>query len=454
MNGGILSARRRAGRLNINNNMRFVHARIITMDGKKRIFDDGFFEFENGKIIAVGDMDSLVEDVKGDSRDLKGAIVMPGLINTHSHVPMVMFRGLADDISLKDWLEKNIWPAEKAMVDENFVRWGARLGMMEMLRTGTVCFADMYFYEQTIAEEIEKVGMRGVVGYSNIDFATVEAENSIKGLKISEKLIEDWKGHDRIKTMVCSHSPYSCSVDLLEKTNALSEKYQVPHMIHLAETSGEASMIEGNFAGESPVMWLEEKGVLNDRVIAAHMVWLDDKDIELVKSRGVKVSHNISSNLKLASGIAPIQKYLENGIVVGLGTDGAASNNMLNMFAEMRLAALVHKGVGHDPLTVSAYDVLSMATIDGARVLGVDDVTGSLEEGKSADFIVLDNNAVSYVPSYNVVSQTVYSSTGTEVKEVYVAGTCLFDSGKFPTIDAEEVFEEVKRLSSKVRGIF
>ncbi len=431
--------------------MRYIHARIITMDSEKRVFDDGYIDVEKGTIVAVGPMNTLPEALRKDARNLEGAIIMPGLINTHTHIPMVLFRGLADDLPLKQWLEHYIWPMEGAMVNEEFVRYGALLGMMEMLRTGTTCFADMYFFEQRIAEETDKAGMRAALGYSNIDFPTPEASHHEEGITITEELLRQWKDHSRIKPVVCTHAPYTCSSSLFAKTEELAELYDTAHMIHIAETKIESTLIASNTKKLSPVQWMEQHGFLNKRVLAAHAVWLDETDIAIMQERGVKVSHNISSNCKLGSGIADIQRYRESGITVSLGTDGAASNNMLNMFAEMRLAALVHKGVNLDPLAVTAYETIEMATINGARSLGIDSITGSLEVGKSADFIISDTRAVSLTPLYNPVSHVVYASTGAEVAEVYVEGKCLYERGTYHTIDAEKVLKEATRLSHIIK---
>lgn len=431
--------------------MRYIHARIITMDQEKRVFDDGYIDIENGTIVAVGPMTALPDALRKDARDMNGAIIMPGLINTHTHISMVLFRGLADDLPLKQWLEQYIWPMESAMVNEEFVRYGALLGMMEMLRTGTTCFADMYFYEQRIADEVEKAGMRAALGYSNIDFPTPEASHHEEGIRISEDLLQQWKGHHRIKPIVCTHAPYTCSPSLFAKIGELAALYDTAHMVHIAETKIERTLIASNTKKLSPVQWMEQHGFLNERILAAHAVWLDESDIYTMKSRNVKVSHNISSNCKLGSGIADIQRYTDEGITVSLGTDGAASNNMLNMFAEMRLAALVHKGVRLDPLAVPAYQAIEMATINGARALGIESITGSLEVGKSADFIVSDTNAVSLTPLYNPVSHVVYASTGAEVAEVYVEGKCLYERGIYHTIDAEKVLKEATRLSHIIK---
>ena len=425
----------------------YYNAFVITMNEDKTIYDKGAFLVKEGKIADIGESDQLIALYPDAKKcDLSGKIVMPGFINTHTHIPMVLFRGLADDLPLKEWLEQYIWPMERKMVDENFIKWGTMLGMMEMISTGTTTFADMYFFEETIADVVKAANMRAVLGEGIIDFKTPDAENPQEDIEKFLKLSKKWHKDKNIKIAMCAHSPYTCSAQLLKETKRLADDYKTIFHIHVAETKIEKDLIRENERGLSVVKYLENLGILDKNVLAAHSVWLDDEDIMLYKKYGVKVSHNISSNMKLGSGRAPIEKYIEKGVLVSLGTDGAASNNSLNMFNEIRLTALIHKGITANPTVADAYSVLEMATINGAKALGIDDITGSLELGKFADFIVISTDYEGLKPLYNPISHLVYASSGRDVEKVYVGGELIYRNGEYFTIDKEKVLSETDKI--------
>ncbi len=432
--------------------MLYVHALVVTMDGEKQIWHDGALLVRDGKIADVGNASNMIKMYPEENRqDMDGAVIMPGLVNTHTHAPMSFFRGLADDLPLMTWLNKYIWPIEKSMIDEDFIRWGVRLAMLEMLASGTTLFSDMYFFEDVMAEEVTSAGMRALLGEGVIDFPTPDSKTPDEQLEHLERLFKKYHGSDSIRISVCAHSPYTCSSDLLTKTKKFARRMKARYHIHVAETKGEQGAVKEARENESPAAYLDRLGILDENTIAAHSVWLSDEDIEIYKNRGVSVSHNPSSNLKLGSGIAPIPAMMKAGVNVTLGTDGAASNNSLNMFNEMRLASLIHKGVTLDPEVCGAYSILEAATINGAKALGLDDVTGSLEIGKQADFIVVSMERAGMRPLYDPVSHLVYSASAEDVKKVYVDGKLLYRDGEYFTLNKDEIFEAADAMAKRIR---
>ncbi len=433
--------------------MLYHNCTVITMNSENDIFKNGAFVVEDGQFIDVGKSERIIKSYSGDEKkNLNSKIVIPGLINTHTHVPMVLFRGLADDLPLKEWLENYIWPMENKMIDKDFIKWGSQLAMMEMISTGTTAFADMYFYEEEVARLVKSIGMRASLGEGIIQFETPDANKPEQNIERFKMLTQRWHNDNNIKISMCAHSPYTCNKDLLLKTKLLADKYDSMYHIHLAETKNEKSMIKENESEVSPVMYLNDIGILDENVLAAHAVWTDKADIDILKENKVSVVHNASSNLKLGSGIAPISKYLDAGINVSVGTDGAASNNTLNMFNEMRLISLLHKGVNLEPTILPSEQVLKMATINGAKSLGWDDKIGSIEENKHADFVVINKDSVNMKPMYNPVSHLIYAANGSEVEKVYVGGELLYENKEFKTINKSEVLENVKKISKKIVG--
>lgn len=420
------------------------NARILTMNDRMEVIGNGYIRIEDGKITGIGPMEKIKpEEMTPEAEDMEGMWIMPGFVNTHTHVPMTMLRGYADDLPLHEWLTEHIFPAEARMVTPENVRIAARLAFVEMIKSGTTCFNDMYFYEDIIAEEASKAGIRGVMGESLIDFPTASFKSVDEGLALCEKLIRRWEGDPLIHPSVCAHAPYTCSKETLLKAKRLADKYAALLQIHLAETRKEVEDITAR-TGMPPAEYLYSIGLLDRNVIAAHCVWLNEREIGLMARSGASVGHCPKSNLKLASGIADTDTYLKAGITVGIGTDGTASNNTLDMVEEMRFAALLPKAMHYDPQAVDARTALRMATIGGARALGLGDVTGSLEAGKSADLIVVNGAASNMVPVYDPYSAIVYAMNSKNVRSSMVAGRWIMRNRTVLHIDKEKVMEELQ----------
>jgi 5-methylthioadenosine/S-adenosylhomocysteine deaminase len=426
---------------------------VITMNPARTVLGNGTIAINDGVILAVETSnDALKNKFKAKKvLNAKGKLVIPGLINTHTHAAMTIFRGFADDLPLQEWLENHIWPAETKYIDAKTVRIGTRLAIIEMIRSGTTTFNDMYFFEDEVAKVAKEIGIRAVVGEGIIDFPTPNNKTPEKGLEYTEKLIQKWQNDPLITVAVACHAPYTCSPDLLKKTKALSDKYGVPYHIHVSETKTEVDDIQKKY-GFTPVGYLENLGILDDNVIAAHAVHLTKKDIELMVKQKVGMSHNPASNMKLASGIAPVPDLLANGAEVGLGTDGAASNNDLNMFEEMDITAKLHKVIKNDPTVMNAKSVLEIATIGGAKVLGLDDQVGSLEKGKKADIVIIDLNKPHLTPFYNSYSHIVYAVDAADVETVIVNGKVIMEDRKLLTVDEEKAMQELQALADQIKA--
>lgn len=425
------------------------NARILTLNKDMDLIERGFIRIDEGKIKAIGPMEDIrPEAEEAEVTDLKGMLVMPGFVNTHTHLPMTMLRGYADDLPLHTWLTRYIFPAESRMVTSENVRIATQLAFIEMIKSGTTCFNDMYFFEDIIAEEAKKAGIRGVLGESVIDFPTPDFGSVEEGLALSEQLIAKWKGDAWVHPSVCAHAPYTCCRETLEKTKALADKYDTLLQIHVAETRKEVEDIMQQ-TGKTPVDYLYSIGLLDERVIAAHCVWLNEEDIRLMARSGAAVGHCPKSNLKLASGIADVDTYQKAGITVGIGTDGTASNNTLDMVEEMRFAALLPKVLHYNPEAVNARMALRMATVEGARAIGLGKVTGCLEPGKEADLIVVHSDASNMVPVYDEYSALVYSMNSKNVRSSMVHGEWIMKDRKVLNINKEEVIEKLKRLVVK-----
>ncbi|MEO8521676.1 MAG: amidohydrolase [Acidobacteriota bacterium] len=424
---------------------------VVTVDGAGRILSPGAVAIDGRDIVAVDTPEAIAARfTAAESIDAAGQIVMPGLINTHTHAPMVLYRGLADDLALMDWLQQYIFPAEAKTVTPGFVRAGARLAALEMIQSGTTTFADMYYFEEEIAAVVKAAGMRGVLGETIISFAVPDAKTPADGLARAAAFIRQFAGDDLIVPAIAPHSMYTLDGPTLTAVRALADREHAPVLIHLAETSTEeADSVKTH--GASPTAYLEGLGFWGPRTLAAHGVWLSSADIAILARRHVAVSHNPESNMKLASGAAPVVEMRAAGITVGLGTDGAASNNDLDMFEAMRQAAFLAKLRTRDPRAVPARTAIEMATIDGARALGLDREIGSLEAGKRADLIVVSMAAARQTPIYEPLSHLVYVTRGDDVRTTIVNGRVLMRDRRMLTLAEAEVLAEARQRAAEVR---
>jgi 5-methylthioadenosine/S-adenosylhomocysteine deaminase len=426
---------------------------VVTVDGARRVYNPGAVAIDGSNIVGVGSpADIAARFTAAEQIDATGRVVIPGLINTHGHAPMVLYRGLADDLRLEDWLQKYIFPAEAKTVSPQMVRVGARLAVLEMIQSGTTAYADMYYFEEEIARVTKDAGMRGVLGQTIIQFPVPDARTPQQGLQRAEVFIKEFATDDLIVPAVAPHSPYTLDASDLLASRALATKYQVPVLIHVAETESELKSSQAAHSGMSPVAFLQSIAFWGPRTVAKHGVWVNAADIAILRSHQVAVSHNPESNMKLASGIAPVPEYLAAGVTVGLGTDGAASNNDLDMFEAMRIAALLHKVKTGDPQAVPAARALDMATIDGARALGLDKQIGSIEVGKRADLAVVSMASARQTPVYDPISHLVYASRGDDVRTVIVNGRVLMRERRMLTMDEAAVLAEARTLARAVRA--
>jgi 5-methylthioadenosine/S-adenosylhomocysteine deaminase len=423
---------------------------VVTMDPRHTVFNPGAVAVRGNAIVAVGPRDQVSARYRAArTLDASDTLVMPGLVNGHTHLPMTMFRGLADDLPLDTWLQQYIWPSEREFLSPEHVRWGTLLGAAEMLRGGVTTFCDMYFYEDDVATVAHEAGLRGIVSQAFLDFPTPQGLDVEQNVAYTEQLIARWQGNDRIIPAIAPHALYTVSPPLLERLHALAVQHDVPLVIHLAETKNESQQIAAKY-GASPVRALAKLGLLEPRLIAAHCVWVDAEEQALLARSRVGVAHCPRSNLKLADGVAPVPDMLAAGVRLGLGTDGAASNNKIDLFAELDAAALIHKAVRLDPLAVPAAAAVEMATIGGARALGLDRLIGSLEVGKRADVILLDLDEDNLVPLYNPLSHLAYAARSADVRTVVVDGHIVLEDGKLLTIDEAEVRRQGRALASDI----
>jgi 5-methylthioadenosine/S-adenosylhomocysteine deaminase len=365
---------------------------------------------------------------------------------------MVFFRGMADDQPLREWLENHIWPAENRWLSPEFVADAIALACLEMLKGGITAYNDMYFYEDAAAETTKKVGMRAVLGAGILDFPTKSARTSDEYFFNAESFIKKWKGDNLITPCIAPHALYTCGPETLKKARRVADTHDVPIHIHLSETKWETEEIRKRYR-MMPVLYLESLGFLDERVLAAHCVWLTDREIEVLSESNAGVSHCIESNLKLASGIAPVVKMLKAGVKVTFGTDGAASNNDLNILSEMSTAAKLHKAVSEDPTALDAKTALLMATRWGAEVLGLGKVTGSIEDGKAADLVMVNLSKPHLIPLYNIYSHIVYAMRSSDVEMVMVDGKVVVNDGKLTTADESEILQKARHWSEKISGV-
>lgn len=423
---------------------------VVTMDASRRVIENGAVAIRKNEIVAVGTLAEISGKYSSKQMvDARGKLIIPGLINTHTHVPMVLFRGIADDLDLNEWLTKFIFPAEAKNVTEDFVRVGTRLGVAEMIRGGTTTFCDMYYFEDAVADETFKAGMRGILGETIIDFPVADNKTHEQAIVYTEKFLNKWKNNPLITPALAPHAPYTVSTEHLNNIKRVSDKLNAPIVIHVSETKKEVDDLlkEKKFR---PVEYLESIGFLNNRVIAAHTVHINDQEIDILKRENVGSAHCPQSNMKLASGVAPIPQMLAKDLSVGLGTDGAASNNDLSIWEEMDTAAKLHKVFTNDPKVVNAQQAFEMATIRGARALHLEKSIGSIEAGKFADIVIVDFDDLNQTPFYNVYSHLVYATKANDVRDVIINGKIVMRDKRLLTLDENVIKKDANAYRTKI----
>jgi 5-methylthioadenosine/S-adenosylhomocysteine deaminase len=424
---------------------------VITVDGNRRILNPGSIAINGSDIVAIDTPANIAARfTAADTIDAAGKVVLPGLINTHTHAAMVMYRGLGNDLALMDWLQKYIFPAEAQTVSPEFVRVGTRLAALEMIQSGTTLFADMYYFEEEVARVTKAAGLRGVLGQTVIEFPVPDARTPADALKRTEALAKEFAGDELITPSVAPHAVYTLDAKTLTAVSELARRLKIPVQIHLAETSAETGMSQKRHQMR-PVAILDSLKFWVPVTIAAHAVWISPEEITLLKQRNVGVSNNPESNMKLSSGTAPVMGYRKAGVNVGIGTDGAASNNDLDMFEAMRQAAFQQKLITMDPTAISAPEALEMATIGGARVVGQQARIGSLEAGKRADLIIVGMSRPRQQPLFDPVAQIVYASRGDDVETTIVNGRVLMRNRKMLTLDEPRVLSDARAAAAQVR---
>ena len=415
---------------------------VVTDDAGYRVIPDGAVAVKGGEIVAVGTRAEVTAKwAPAATVSRPGSVVMPGLVNTHTHAAMNLLRGVADDLPLMEWLQKAIFPAEGKNVSPKFVTDGTLLAAAEMIRGGTTTFADMYYFEWDVAAAVDKAGLRGVLGETWLDFPVASHKDLPESIRVTRAFLEKWKGHPRVTAAVAPHAPYTCSKETLLAAKALADEFGAPILIHVSETQDEQKTIKEKY-GSSPVKWLDSIGFLSPKVCIAHGVWCDAEDLRILAGRKVSLAHNPESNMKLGSGVAPVVAARKAGVVVGLGTDGAAgSNTDLDMFDAMDFAGKLAKVTALDPTALPAAELIRMATIDGARALGLGAKVGSLEVGKRADLIAVDLSGSRTEPWYDLSSALVYSVKASAVSLTMVEGKVLWDGRRVRTFDEAAVLK-------------
>ena len=424
---------------------------LVTMDAQRRLIPNGAVAVRGERIVATGTKADIDRAWQPKRRiDKPGSAIIPGLINTHTHAAMSLFRGIADDLKLDDWLNKFIFPAEAKNVNAEFVRWGTRLGVLEMLLSGTTTYTDMYYFEDVVAEATKEAGMRAVLGETIIGFPAPDAKTPAESLRFTEGYLQRFRNDSLIVAAVAPHALYTNSDETLKAARALANRFNAPLIIHLSETKKENDDTQAK-RHLSPTRVLDSLGIFNGRTVAAHGIWLDDADMDILKARKVGVAHNPSSNMMLASGTAPVPALLKRGIAVGLGTDGpAGSNNDFDLLEELDLAAKLQKLVRNDPQALTAKQAFEMATLGGARVLGLEREIGSLETGKRADLAVIDLDTPRATPLYDVYSHLVYAVKGSDVTDVVVNGRDVVRDRRCLTLDAAVVMAKAREYGLKI----
>ena len=421
------------------------------------ILNPNNFEEKKQSLLIKNDLIAEISDEIDEGNvdkiiDASGKILLPGFVNTHTHLSMTLFRGLADDLSLDSWLNDHIWPME-ANLNGDYCYIGALLGAVELIKSGTTTFSDMYFYMEDVARAVDEAGIRAVLSYGMIDFGDAEKREA----EINENLtlFKNCNGmaDGRIKVFFGPHSPYTASEELLIKVRELADEYNMGIHIHVSETQKEIDDVSAE-KGLRPFEYLDKIGFLGSDVVAAHCVWLSDEEIEIIKKNDVKISHNPCSNMKLASGIAPVSKLIEKDICVSIGTDGASSNNNLDLIEELKTASLLQKVSTLDPNVLNSYETIAMGTIKGAEALGLDDEIGSIEVGKKADIILIDTNSANMVPDSSTLSSNIiYSANGSNVDTTICNGQILMENKKLTTLDEQEIYDKARKAIEELKAL-
>jgi 5-methylthioadenosine/S-adenosylhomocysteine deaminase len=424
---------------------------VVTMDGDRRIYENGFVAIRGERLVAVGDAATLkTKSYRAKQTiDARGKAVLPGLINTHTHIPMTLFRGIADDVYLQEWLTKYIFPAEAKNVTREFVVAGTRLGLVEMIRGGTTTYVDMYYFEDAIAEQSKRAGLRGVLGETVIDFPAPDNKTWEAGIAYTRDYIKKWKGDSLITPAIAPHAPYTVNTQHLNEARSLADMFDVPLLMHVAEAPTETDYMARTYQSRT-VAYLEKIGFLSPRLLGAHAVHVNEDEIAILKRRDVGIAHCPQSNMKLSSGTAPIPQMLKAGIRLGLGTDAAASNNDLDLWEEIDTAAKLHKLIANDPTVVSASQAFEMATVGGARSLHMEKDIGSLEPGKRADLIIIDLDAPHLTPMYNIYTHLVYSTKSSDVTDTIVNGRVLMRNRRLLSLDEAAITAAARQYQIRI----
>jgi 5-methylthioadenosine/S-adenosylhomocysteine deaminase len=427
-------------------------SRALLLDSENTCLDHAAVAINAGEIVAVGQSEKISKQYQAKKTiNAKDSLIMPGFVNCHTHAAMTCFRGIADDLQLMDWLNNYIFPAEAKNVNKELAYWGSLLAAAEMIKSGTTTFCDMYIFEDETARAAKTAGMRCLVGEVLFDFPSPNFKTTAEGIAYTKILIEKWHNDPLVNIIIEPHALYTCSTPLLKEVKELAEDYHLPIGLHLLENAAEKKQLEEKF-GKSAVSFLKDIGYLNEQMIAFHCVSFTEEDMKLFADNGCKISHNPASNMKLASGVAPVPEMLESGITVGLGTDGCASNNNLDMIKEMSTAAKLHKVARLDPTVMDAQTVVRMATIESAKALGMEKITGSLEIGKKADIIVIGLNEPHLTPLYSEYSHLVYAMSGADVDTVLINGKIVMENRKLLTINETEVIQKVREIAVNIKN--
>ena len=424
---------------------------IVTINEKMEIIENGAIAIKNNRILKIGKTELLEEEYTSDKIfDASSNIVMPGLINAHTHIPMTYFRGLADDLPLDEWLQNYIWPAEAKFLSEDFVYDAALHGAAEMIKNGTTMFNDMYFFSKQTALAASKIGIRGVLGEGVLDYPFVCHNKSQEMIDYAVENQIEFSENDLIDFTIAPHAIYTCNKNNLLKSIEAAQKNNMMLHMHVAETEKEVKDSLKNF-GKRPVFYLNDIGFFDNKVIIAHGIWVNDEEQDILKEKNISIAITTESHLKLASGFAPIKDYLAKGVNICLGTDGVSSNNNLDMLAEMDFTAKLHKAYNQDPALLPAWEVVKMATINGAKALNKENILGSLEEGKLADIILINRDNLDAVPMYNIYSHLVYTINSSDITDVIINGKVVMEDRKLINVDEKELIEKAKYYQEKIK---